>query len=200
MHVVRAVTAATAACVVLTGCGGSASDVPIAAATTPVVATSAPTPLPSPTPARQLARPVQVRIPRLGIDARMDPLHTDTAGALVPPRYGRAGWYAAGPEPGEPGRAVIAGHVDSRSGPDVFAALRGAHRGDRVVVRLADGSVRTFLVYASEEYAKTAFPTARVYGGKRNQAELRLITCAGPYDRSRGGYQDNLLVFARLLP
>jgi sortase (surface protein transpeptidase) len=152
----------------------------------------------SPTAIPQVARPVEVRIPRLGIDAAMDPLHTDGTGVLAPPQYGRAGWYAAGPEPGEPGRAVIAGHVDSKTGPDVFALLRDARKGDRVVVRLADGSVRTFLVYASEEHPKAAFPTARVYGGGKKQVELRLITCAGPYDRAHGGYQDNLIVFARL--
>jgi len=141
---------------------------------------------------------VEVRIPRLGIDAAMDPLHIDGTGVLVPPQYGRAGWFAAGPEPGELGRAVIAGHVDSKTGPDVFAALRNARKGDRVVVRLADGSVRTFLVYAREEHPKADFPTSRVYGGTKQQAELRLITCAGEYDRSHGGYQDNLIVFATL--
>jgi hypothetical protein len=181
-----------AAGLMLSGCGGGAP------ATTDRAVTA-----PAPTPERvavpQVARPVEVRVPRLGITAALDPLHTDRTGVLVPPRYGRAGWYAAGPEPGELGRAVIAGHVDSRSGPDVFAALRNARTGDRVVVRSADGSQHTFLVYAREEHPKADFPTARVYGGAKKQAELRLITCAGPYDRARGGYQDNLIVFARLL-
>jgi hypothetical protein len=28
--------------------------------------------------------------------------------------------------------------------------------------------------------------------------ELRLITCGGTFDRARGSYRDNLVVFARL--
>ena len=30
------------------------------------------------------------------------------------------------------------------------------------------------------------------------EAALRLITCAGDFDRARGSYRDNLVVFARL--
>lgn len=178
----------TAGCGAGGGAGGDESPVAALPAAPAVPAEVAPT--------ADVARPLDVRIPRLGIDAVLDPLRLDSAGALRPPAYGRAGWYAAGPEPGEIGRAVIAGHLDSKSGPDVFAALRGARRGDRVLVRLADGSTVPFVVYAREVHPQTDFPTARVYGDDR-RPELRLITCAGRYDRARGGYQDNLIVFAR---
>ena len=57
----------------------------------------------------------------MSISAKLAPLHLGATGELVPPAYGVAGWYRAGPEPGELGRSVIAGHVDSRDGPDVFA-------------------------------------------------------------------------------
>lgn len=144
-------------------------------------------------------RPVRVRVPALRIDAAMQPLLRDGTGVLVPPEYGRAGWYEAGPEPGELGRAVIAGHVDSRTGPDVFVNLRRASAGDRVLVDLADGSTLTFVVDSVGLYAKDEFPTARVYGGTHRRAEVRLITCGGPYLRSQGGYQDNVVVFGHLV-
>lgn len=142
------------------------------------------------------AEPVAVRVPRLGISAGLAPLVLDAARELMPPPYGTAGWYRRGPEPGEAGRAVIAGHVDSRSGPDVFYSLRQARRGDRIVVDLADGTRVPFVVQRVGSYPKAEFPTTSVYGGPRKLAELRLITCGGAYDRSRGGYQDNVVVFA----
>ena len=41
------------------------------------------------------------------------------------------------------------------------------------------------------------FPTAEVYGPTPD-AQLRLITCDGPYDRAAGRYLHNLVVFATL--
>jgi hypothetical protein len=93
---------------------------------------------------------------------------------------------------------VIAGHVDSKTGPDTFAGLYRARPGDAILVRLADGSTLRFVVQRVGSYPRDAFPTDLVYGGTQRRAELRMITCTGPYDRSRGGYQDNLVVFARL--
>ena len=48
-------------------------------------------------------------------------------------------------------------------------------------------------------YPKAAFPTAEVYGPTPD-AQLRLITCGGDFDRSRRGYADNVVVFARQGP
>ncbi|GAA0632830.1 class F sortase [Sporichthya brevicatena] len=143
----------------------------------------------------QVADPARVAVPRLGISAALSPLSLGADGELIPPDYGSAGWYRNGPEPGETGRAVIAGHVDSRTGPDVFADLRNARPGDRIVVDLVDGTAQEFVVDDVGLYAKSAFPTADVYGPS-TERELRLITCGGEYDRDRGGYQSNVVVFA----
>jgi hypothetical protein len=143
--------------------------------------------------------PLRVRIPALHIDAALDPLHLDADGVLVPPAYGRAGWYEAGPEPGELGRAVIAGHVDSATGLDVFSTLGRARAGDRVVIRTADGTTLTFVVDSVGTYLRSAFPTDRVYGGPKRRSEIRLITCGGRYDRADGGYQSNVVVFGHLV-
>jgi hypothetical protein len=149
--------------------------------------------------AAQEGDPVRVRVPRLKIDAGMQVLDIDQATAeLQPPDYGTAGWYKAGPEPGEPGRAVIAGHLDSADGPDVFHPLKKARKGDKIVVDTAEGRKLTFVVTGVELHRRDAFPTDRVYGGPRKAAELRLITCGGEYVKSKGGYQSNVIVFAKL--
>jgi sortase (surface protein transpeptidase) len=117
-------------------------------------------------------------------------------GRLAPPRDpDRAGWWRGGSRPGERGRAVIAGHVDSRTGPAVFARLLRLRRGDRIVVVDTAGRRVTFTVRATEEHPKHAFPTQRVYGASR-RAALRLITCSGIFDRASGHYESNFVVFA----
>jgi len=54
-----------------------------------------------------------------------------------------------------------------------------------------------FTITAVRKFVKDQFPTAAVYGPAPD-AELRLITCGGVFDRSLGSYLSNVVVFARL--
>jgi sortase (surface protein transpeptidase) len=147
---------------------------------------------------RAAAAPVRVRVPAIGVDSELLRLGTDPAGVLVPPDDpDRAGWFTGGAVPGDVGPAVVAGHVDSVEGPAVFARLRELDPGDEVVVDRADGTTARFTVTRVGRYPKDGFPTEAVYG-PAPRAELRLVTCGGDFDRSRGSYEDNVVVFARL--
>ena len=146
----------------------------------------------------QVSKPVEVSIPAIGVRSRLVPLGLDAGGALqVPGDFARAGWYTGGPLPGEQGPAVIAGHVDSRSGPAVFYRLRDLEPGAEVRVRRADGVTLRFTVEGARRYPKTAFPTDTVFGAESAQV-LRLVTCGGSFDAQRRSYRDNLVVEARL--
>lgn len=141
--------------------------------------------------------PVRVGIPAISVDSDLVDLGVDDAGALVPPSdFASAGWFAAGPVPGEVGPAVIAGHVDSTRGPAVFYRLGELAAGD--IVEVSRGGHRVaFRVVATERYPKAEFPTDRVYR-PTPVPELRLITCGGVFDQARGSYRDNLVVYALL--
>ena len=142
--------------------------------------------------------PERVLIPRIGVTSDLEELALRDDGRLAPPvDFARAGWFAAGTQPGQRGPAVIAGHVDSVQGAAVFARLEELAPGDEVLVERADGSQVAFRVTASERHPKDAFPTERVYGPVPG-AELRLVTCDGVFDRSTGHYRDNLVVYAVL--
>jgi Sortase domain len=146
------------------------------------------------------APPVQLIIPDIGLAAPLDRLGLDPAGGMeVPADFQRAGWYARGPSPGQLGPAVLAGHVDSRTGPAVFARLRELGPGDAVQVELADGTRADFVVEGSARYPKATFPTVAVFGPVP-YAALRLVTCDGVFDPTRRSYHDNLVVTARLVP
>lgn len=111
-----------------------------------------------------------------------------------------AGWYEPGPEPGERGPAVIAGHVDSTDGPAIFYRLRELRRGNLIYIRRADGSLVRFRVEGLERWPKSEFPTRRVFGTKSRISVLRLVTCSGNFDRSTGHYVDNTIVYAVRVP
>jgi hypothetical protein len=61
----------------------------------------------------------------------------------------------------------------------------------------ADGTMAVFTVTDVQMYAKDKFPTSAVYGSVPD-AELRLITCGGIFDRTTGSYLSNVVVFARM--
>jgi sortase (surface protein transpeptidase) len=115
----------------------------------------------------------------------------------VPASFSVAGWFRPGPEPGERGAAVIAGHIASRRGPGVFLRLGALQRGAKVVVVLRNGSRKRFVVSGQKQVAKARFPTKVVF---RRTAEptLRLITCGGRFNSATGHHVDNVIVFASL--
>ena len=55
--------------------------------------------------------PASISIPAAGSSGPVDRMGVRDGELRIPPA-GRAGWFAAGPRPGELGRAVIVSHVD----------------------------------------------------------------------------------------
>ncbi|MFJ8961930.1 class F sortase [Lentzea sp. NPDC102401] len=148
--------------------------------------------------ADEAPEPVTVLIPSIGVDTSLEALKVDSAGVLEPPtRADKAGWYAKGVAPGDAGPAVIAGHVDSKTGPGVFFRLPELRPGAEVLVEREDGSKLTFVVSSTRTTEKTAFPTDAVYG-PTPLSELRLVTCGGEFDRVAGSYRNNVIVDAVL--
>ncbi len=197
-------TSVAALALVLAACGGSEptvreappAEITIPSATPEATATATARPARHrPRPGRA-PRPVRLRIAAIGVDAPLIALGLDANRALeVPERFDVAGWWSGGYRPGEPGPAVIAGHVDSKTGPAIFYRLGKLRRGDAVTVERRDGSTVRFMVRAVGHYAKSAFPSKQVYG-PTPRPTLRLITCSGDFDRSTGHYVDNTVIYA----
>jgi len=139
--------------------------------------------------------PTRLRIRTIGIDAPLVELGLNDKGALAAPEdFARPGWYAQGSRPGDVGPAIIAGHVDSKSGPAVFFRLHELRPGADIEVARGESWV-TFRVLAVRRYPKNKFPTDEVYAPTPN-AQLRLITCGGAFDNTRRSYVDNVVVYA----
>jgi hypothetical protein len=140
--------------------------------------------------------PVRVEIPGIGVTSPLVRLGRNPDGTMqVPTDFQVAGWFVEGPEPGQLGPAVIAGHVDSTTGPAVFYRLRELRPGDLIRVTRADRREVRFVVESVASYPKQALPAELVYGST-TVPSLRLITCTGTFDRARRSYRDNLVVSA----
>jgi LPXTG-site transpeptidase (sortase) family protein len=145
-----------------------------------------------------VAAPTSVSIPAIDVDTRLVRLGRNPDGTVqVPSTFTAAGWYDQGPAPGQVGPAALLGHIDSTAGPAVFYRLGDLHPGDRVLVT-SGHEVRTFAVTGSAIFAKTDFPSQAVWGPTPD-AELRLITCGGPFNYATHHYVDNIVVFARMV-
>jgi Sortase domain len=143
-----------------------------------------------------VAEPVRLRIPAAGVDTSLVQLGRAADGSIeVPSDFDVAGWFADGPRPGEPGPAVILGHVDSRTGPAVFFRVGGLAPNAQVLVDRADGSTVAFRVRSVQHVPKVAFPTDFVYAPTL-EPSLRLVTCGGSFDRAAESYRDNVIVYA----
>lgn len=145
------------------------------------------------------ATPITVELPSLHVVDDVVPVALDRAGAMELPPVTSVGWYRLAPEPGDVGRAVLAGHVDFGGTDGAFKHLGDMHTGDAVIVTDAHGTVRTFRVYDVRTKLKKADylqVTVPIVFGVTPQREVALVTCSGTVSEHQ--YSDNTVVRARL--
>jgi sortase (surface protein transpeptidase) len=168
------------------------------------VAASAAAPIPSATPSEQPQQaspppqpvrhvPARLVIASIGVDAPIEQVARDQNNNMgVPSVSSHVAWYSPGPAPGEPGDAVIDGHLDWTTGPAVFWNLGKVHAGDVIQVVARDGAVLRFAVTRAVRVPYTSPPAGLFATG--GPAHLSLITCAGSWDAGRKTYQERLVV------
>src|SRR5262249_5337223 len=136
---------------------------------------------------------LSVRAPVIGVGRAAD-------GSIATPSINtpdETGWYRLGPTPGEPGTAVIVGHVDSGDPPAVLAQLGTLSKGKTIDVSRADRGTAACRVDSIERTPKTAFPADKVFGSS-DRPRLVLVTCGGSWVGGQVGYADNVIVYATL--
>ncbi|HYR50879.1 MAG TPA: class F sortase [Candidatus Eisenbacteria bacterium] len=143
-----------------------------------------------PTPARLL-------IPRINVDAAVEARGLDANRNMdIPKNFRDVAWYKLGPAPGQPGNALINGHVNWWTGAAVFTHLNQVRAGDEITVMRADGGSVHFkvtgktVVDANARIASLFEPSS--------VATLTLITCAGVWNPLTQSNTQRLLVSAVL--
>jgi len=145
------------------------------------------------------AVPVLVTLDRLALRADLHPTGLQPDGSVeIPADVDLAGWYEFGSRPGEAGPTVLVGHVDAASqGTGAFRALLEAVPGDRIQVKMSDGSLHEYAVTARRTYLKEAVPLDGIFGEGDG---LRLITCSGDFDLATRSYESNVVIYASPAP
>lgn len=161
---------------------------------------ASPAPVATPTaPAKPTVTPTAISIPAIGVHHPLMQVGLNSDGTLqVPPltEPGIPGWYRNSPTPGQVGPAIIVGHIDGTTGAEgVFYNLGALRPSDTIQVTRSDNTVAVFRIDGVNKYSKAAFPTLTVYGNTTNP-QLRLITCAGPFQNQH--YLDDIVVYATL--
>ena len=169
---------------------------PVAAGVAALPVPTGPIVAPPQSAAAQVARPVSLTIPLIGVKTNLITLGLAAGGSMqVPSSSTVAGWFTGSPRPGSVGSSIIVGHVDNDHAPGVFFRLPELKKGDDIYVKRADGTTAEFRVTENRTYSKDHFPTDTVYGPTPD-AELRLITCGGAFDSVTRHYLSNIIVYA----
>jgi len=141
--------------------------------------------------------PSRLRIPSLGINAKIEPVGVRADGAMATPsNFDNVAWYSPGGRPGGQGSAVFAGHVNNallKSG--VFERLSQIKKGDYITVEDAAGKTLVYRVSSVEEYLPDA-PTDALFV-TTGASRLVLITCDGDWIPSARSYDKRLVVVAQ---
>jgi len=142
--------------------------------------------------------PIKVSIPSINVSADIEKVGLLDNGQMgVPEKFEQVGWYKEGILPGEQGNAVLAGHVDSKTGPAIFYHLHKLEVGDEVHVMNEDGEKLTFIVYDKKSFDTESAPVEKIFGYSY-RSNLNLITCTGDFNREKGTHEERLVVYTEL--
>jgi Sortase domain len=134
-----------------------------------------------------------------GTMVQIRPVGPGPDGSLAVPEDIRvAGWWRGGARLGDPfGSTLIAAHVDSvTQGLGPFADLLSVRPGQRITLSSAH-LTQTFAVAALSLVRRGTLARHPRMFSARGPRRLTLVTCAGPYDATRGGYQNLAVITAR---
>lgn len=144
--------------------------------------------------------PRLLSIPKIRqVKLTVESLNFNTAADFhAPYKWDDVAWYDRGPKPGDQGRAIVFGHLDSYCCPAAFWLLRDLKAGDIAQVTYKNGKTLTFRVLWQGIYWNTKLPMNFLFANTKERG-LILMTCAGAFHRDGSGYDHKLIVYARLV-
>lgn len=146
--------------------------------------------------------PVRLLIPAIKVKAKVQTVGLVPNGVSemsVPDNFTDVGWYGLGTLPGQPGSAVMVGHLNGKGVTEaVFYDLDQLVKGDQVIVSDRFGQLLIFTVVAVKIYDFDA-PTQDIFLGDKSKVRLNLITCSGDWLVEKKLYDKRTVVFTELI-
>lgn len=143
--------------------------------------------------------PERLKIPKIKVDAAIELLGLTPTGDMDNPKDpSNVGWYQNGPQPGDRGNAVLAGHRSWMKNGQVavFDNLEKLRPGDIVEVVGGNGKTYSFVVTRSQLYDPEAV-TTEVFSSTSG-SHLNLIASAGTWNEKTKAATKRLVVFTDL--
>lgn len=142
--------------------------------------------------------PIRVAIPTIDVEAEIENVGLLPNGQMEEPdTMDGVAWYELGTKPGDQGSAVLAGHVDSKTGPAIFYDLIKLEKGDEIIVTGEEGEPLTFIVQDKVAYPREEAPVQKIFGYSFRR-QLNLITCTGEFNRDAGTHDERLVIYTVL--
>lgn len=140
--------------------------------------------------------PVNLKIPKIKVDAKMESVGVTSEGAIdVPKNFSNVAWYNLGPRPGDSGSSIITGHYGKKNGKSsVFDNLYKIRKGDRIYVKDDKGVTISFIVKNIKRYSATD-KALDVFSSSDGKSHLNIITCEGTWNRILKSYSKRLVIF-----
>ncbi len=137
-------------------------------------------------------------IPRIAVTALVTRIGTRSDGALEAPDGPKTvGWFTGGPRPGQPGNALLTGHLDWYTGEiGVFWRLREVQVGDDIFVDTDIGRLG-FMVESTSLFDRNNAPIEQILGFAIGRV-ITIMTCEGIFIPSEKDYTQRRVVRARL--
>ncbi len=144
--------------------------------------------------------PWRLRIPAIALDAAIQEVGLTRDGKMgIPSSYSEVGWVKTSAQPGQPGNAVITGHVNlNPHQPGIFQNLHRVQVGDFIFID-KDANGQRFKVTNIQTYETAKAPLQTIIGST-DKAHLNLITCAGTWDKAKQEFDQRLVVFTEVEP
>ncbi len=106
-------------------------------------------------------------------------------------------WLGSGVGPGEPGNALLNGHVTWKKKAGTFSILRDKLKaGDEIAFTYLDGSTRYFTVTTVETYLIDEFPPEYLDLDIGGAPRVTMITCLGDWDQALGTSRSRVVAVA----
>jgi hypothetical protein len=143
---------------------------------------------------QQISSSIPVKIKFLnGNEAPIQPVGLDYEGRVGTISDAKTvGWYKHGPSPGSKGNAILDGHRDWNGEWGSLRFIEHLEIGENVEIEFQDGSSQIFYVFSNDIYSLVEVPSDVM--DLSGQSRVTIITCAGKYERGKGGYQSRVVV------
>jgi len=146
--------------------------------------------------------PRALRIPSLGVYARIKSLGETPEGAVAAPRnLNDVGWYDGSARPGNSrGSSLLLGHVSGWTADGVFKHIDKLDAGTIFEVEKGNGTKVKYQVTKSKSIPVDSLDMGKILTPEvSGEHDLKLMTCSGKYNRDTKLYEERFVVYAKII-